>query len=166
MEGLSKKELELISSLEFDKKYFFTAADVDTFVKNKTQRYNVIKHLIKKKRIIKLNKRKYYLIPIKAKTGGWSEDPFLVIDEMMDGKNYFVGGWAAANYWRLTDQIPFQYDVYTTKRQGRVTIFHARIVFHRTTKKRITSSVVEKVAHHSFRLAAQPEMKAWIKLKE
>jgi len=37
MKGLSAKELGLISTLEFEKKYFFTTADIDAFVKNKTQ---------------------------------------------------------------------------------------------------------------------------------
>lgn len=166
MKGLSAKELGLISTLEFEKKYFFTTADIDAFVKNKTQRYNLIKNLVKKKRIVKLNKSKYFLIPIKAKTGGWSEHPLIVIDEMMNGKNYFVGGWAAANYWRLTDQIPFQYDVYTTKRQGQTTLFHARIVFHRTSKKRISQSTVKIIHNHSFRIARLSEMKTWIQLRE
>jgi len=35
MKGLSAKELELISSLEFEKKYFFTTADIDAFVNKK-----------------------------------------------------------------------------------------------------------------------------------
>ncbi len=166
MKGLSAKELELVSSLEFDQKYFFTTVDIDAFAKNKTQRYNLIKNLVKKKRIIKLNKSKYFLIPIKAKTGGWSEHPLIVIDEMMNRKNYFVGGWAAANYWRLTDQIPFQYDVYTTKRQGQITLFHARIIFHRTSKKRIANSTVEAINNHPFRIAPQSEMKTWIQSRE
>ncbi|MBU1973982.1 MAG: hypothetical protein KKH52_01145 [Nanoarchaeota archaeon] len=165
MEGLSKKEIELISSLEFDKKYFFTAKIVDKFAKDKTQRYNIIKHLLKKKRIIKLNRTKYFLIPVKAKTGGWSEHPFIVIDEMMNKKDYVVGGWAAAHYWRLTDQIPFQYDIYTTKRQGQVKLFHVRIVFHRTTKEKVERGVVETVSSHPFRIVSKKEMKKWMKLR-
>lgn len=162
MKSLSKKEMELISDLEFDKKYFFTAPEVDRFAQHKTQRYNIIKHLLKKKRIIKLNKTKYFLIPIRAKTGGWSEHPFVVIDEMMEGKNYVIGGWAAANYWRLTDQIPFQYDVYTTRRQGKVLLFHARMVFHRTTKKKTERAVVERINEHPFRVISKREAEQWI----
>lgn len=165
MKGLSPKEIELISALEFDKKYFFTTEDVDKVARHKTQRYNIIKHLLKKKRIIKLNKTKYFLIPIKAKTGGWSEHPFVVIDEMMEGKDYVIGGWAAANYWRLTDQIPFQYDVYTTRRQGKIILFHARIVFHRATKKKTGRAVIERVNEHLFRIVSKPEAEQWIQLR-
>lgn len=166
MKGLSKKEVELISWLEFEKKYFFTSADVDKFAKNKIQRYNIIKHLVKKKRIIKLNQQKYFLVPIQAKTGGWSEHPMIVIDEMMNGRGYFIGGWAAANYWRLTDQIPFQYDVYTTRRQGKITLFHTRIKFRRTTKKRISKSVTKRIHRHSVRIASKQEMEKWMKQRE
>ena len=67
IKGLSKREVEIIANLEFNKRYFFTSGEIDKFSKNKTQRYNIIKNLIKKKRIIKLNKKKYYLVPIKAK---------------------------------------------------------------------------------------------------
>lgn len=118
MQGLSKKEMEIVANLEFEQKYFFTSKDIDTYTQNKTQRYNIIKNLLQKKRIIKLNRYKYYLIPIKARKGTWSVHPFIIIDEMMDGKKYFIGCWAAANYWQLTDQIPMKYEVYTNRRQG------------------------------------------------
>ena len=72
-----------------------------------------------KERIIKINRQKYYLIPIRARTGKWTDNPHVVADEIFDGKSYFIGGWAAANYWKLTDQIPMQFDIWTTKRQGR-----------------------------------------------
>lgn len=166
MKGISKKEIVLISALEFDKKYFFTSADVDAFAKNKTERYNLIKHLLKKRRIVKLNKHKYFLVPIQAKSGGWSENLYLTVDEIMDGKDYVIGGWAAANYWRLTDQIPFQFDVYTTKRQGKITLFHARIVFHRTTPGKVRRGVVQMLSNHPFRIISKKDMRKWIKSRE
>src|SRR3989344_1746180 len=116
--GLSKKEVEIISWLEFYQKYFFTSKDISSFFKNKNQRYNAIKSLLKKKRIIKLSREKYYLVPIRAKSGSWVENPFIIADEIFNGEKYFVGGFAAANYWKLSEQIPMQIDVYTTKRQG------------------------------------------------
>jgi predicted transcriptional regulator of viral defense system len=162
MEGLSKKEIEIISWLEFNKRYFFTSSDVDRFVKNKTQRYNVVKHLIKKGRIVKLNKSKYYLIPIIAKNGGWSEHPFIIADEICNGKNYFIGGWSAANYWRLTDQIPFITQVYTTRRQGKIKAVNVKITFHRTSKKRLENAVTESIQGHSFRVLSEEESQKWM----
>ena len=164
MEGLSKKEIELVSWLEFYKKYFFTASTVDKFVKTKLQRYNLVKGLVRKKRIVKLNRMKYYLIPIKAKSGAWTEFPAIVADEICDGKDYFIGGWYSANYWRLTEQIPMQVDMYTTRRQGRIKLLNIKIVFHRTTKKRILEDAVEeKIEGHTFRIQNKEASKKWIK---
>ena len=163
MEGLSRKEMKITATLDFDKKYFFTSEDIDTFAKNKTERYNIIKHLLKKKRIIKLNKTKYYLIRLRSKFETWSESPIVAADEMCNGKDYMIGGWAAANYWRLTEQIPMQIDIYTTKRQGKVKVFNMRFVFHRTTTKRLQKeAVIEKIGEHTFLIQNKEVTKKWM----
>ncbi|MBI2559157.1 hypothetical protein HYW20_07595 [Candidatus Woesearchaeota archaeon] len=163
MQGLSKKEIEIVSWLEFNEKYFFTGDDIQKFSKSKTQRYNIIKRLIKKKRIVKLNRRKYYLIPIKAKSGSWSVHPFAISHEACDGKNYFIGGWAAAEYWKLTDQIPMQVDVFTTRRQGKLKVLNAKIFFHRTTKKRVENAVIKDLGGYLFRIEKRQRAKKWLK---
>jgi len=164
MKGISATEIELISQLEFDKRYFFTSADVDKITKNKTQRYNFIKNLLKKKRIIKLNKTKYYLIPIKARSGSWAEEDFILVDEILE-KDYLIGGWAAAHYYHLTDQIPMRTDVYTTRRQGKMDVLSSKLVFHRTTPQRIKKAVVKNMAGHAFRIISKQEAKKWVKLR-
>jgi predicted transcriptional regulator of viral defense system len=166
MEGLSKKEIEIISWLEFYKKYFFTSQDIDRFSRNKTHRYNIIKNLLKKKRIFKLNMTKYYLVPIKAKSGGLAEDSFIIADEVFNGKNYFIGGWAAANYWRLTEQIPMKIEIYSTKRQGIKKLLGTTFIFRRTTKKMTDKAVIEKISEHQFRILSRNEVKKWMKQKK
>lgn len=166
IKGLSEREVSIIAWLEFHQKYYFTAEDIKKFFKNKTQRYNTIKALLKKRRIIKLNRTKYYLVPIKAKSGGWAEDPFILVDEIMDSKDYYIGGWTAANYYRLTDQIPFWIEVYSAKRQGRKKIVNTGIIFKRTTSKRIEKAEVKSQAGHTFRIMNRREMKKWMKLRE
>ena len=161
--GLSKKEIEIISWLEFHEKYFFTGKDIDIFTEDRMQRYNIIKNLSNKKRIFKLNRNKYYLVPIKAKSGRWSENPFIIADETCNGKDYFIGGWAAASYWKLTDQIPMLIDVYTTRRQGKIEVLNTRIAFHRTTKKRLEKAVVRSAQNHSFMILSKREAKKWMK---
>ena len=165
MKGISATEIELISQLEFDKRYFFTSADVDKITKNKTQRYNFIKNLLKKKRIIKLNKTKYYLIPIKARSGSWAEEDFILVDEILE-KDYLIGGWAAAHYYHLTDQIPMRTDVYTTRRQGTYTLLGIRVVFHRTSKEKLKRAVTQRIKNHQFLILNKRKMKQWMKQKE
>lgn len=163
MKGLSKKEIEIISWLEHYNKYFFTSQDIDKFARNKTHRYNIIKNLLKKKRIHKLSRKKYYLVPIKSKSGGAAEPSFIIADEIFNGENYFIGGWAAANYWRLTDQIPMKIEIYSTKRQGEKKLLTATFIFRRTTRKRVEKSVVEKKMGHPFRILSKSEAKKWMK---
>ena len=166
IKGLSSKETTIIAWLESYEKYFFIIEDINHFFKNKMQRYNTIKSLVKKKRIIRLNKEKYYLIPIKARSGGWAEDPFILADEIMNGKDYFIGGFSAANHYHLTDQIPFWIEVYTTKKYGRKKIFNTGFIFRRTTQNKINKAVIRKVNKHPFIIMNKREMKKWMKSRE
>ena len=108
MKGLSKKEVEIIAHLEFEQKYFFTRETIKQFFETPQHISDFIFGLRKKGRIIKINREKYFLIPIKSRSGGWSEHPFIVADEICDWKNYVIAGWAAAKYWKHTQQIPAQ----------------------------------------------------------
>lgn len=163
--GLSRKEVEIVSWLEFYGKYFFRASEIGLFFKNNGQRYNVVKGLLKKKRIVKLGRNKYYLVPIKAKSGSWVENPFIIADEIFGGNGYFVGGYAAAYFWKLSEQVPAQIDVFTTKRQGKKEILNMRFVFHRTTKKNLEKSVFAKIENHVFRVLEKKEAKKWMRSK-
>src|SRR3989344_1977603 len=131
IKGLSSREVKIIAWLEFYQKYFFTSKEIENFFSNKTTLYKGIKKLLQKKRIIKINQNKYYLVPMKAKSGIWTEHPFVVIDEMFNSRDYYIGGWTSANYWHVTDQIPSWIDVFTTKKQGRKEILNIKIIFHR-----------------------------------
>ncbi|VVB60274.1 Uncharacterised protein [uncultured archaeon] len=150
MEGISKKELGAISLLELKEKFFFTKEDVKQFFKNESE-MNVYIHRLKKKgRVIRLNKTKYYLIPVRAFKGHWSEHPFIVIDEIFNGRDYYISGIAAAHYWGLTEQIPTQIEVRTTKKQGTMKVFSFKIIFKRTRSLNAKDFVKRKIKGHSF----------------
>ncbi|MFT4304248.1 MAG: type IV toxin-antitoxin system AbiEi family antitoxin domain-containing protein [Candidatus Woesearchaeota archaeon] len=166
IKGLSKIEIEIISSIEFSESYFFTIDQIEKYFTNENQRYNIIKRLMKKGRIIKLNNQKYYLIPIKAKKGFWSEHNFIIIDEIMDSKDYYIGGWSAAYYWKLTDQLPMRDDVYSTKKYGKKKIMNKNIIFHRIRKEALVKAVKRKIAKHSFYILSKKETKKWMESKK
>ncbi|MBI2672335.1 hypothetical protein HYX16_05355, partial [Candidatus Woesearchaeota archaeon] len=90
IKGLSKIEVKIIAWLEFYQRYFFTIKDIEPFFEDNFQRYNTIKSLVKKKRIIKLNKNKYYLVPIKAKSGAWIPHEFVIVDEICNSGEYYI----------------------------------------------------------------------------
>jgi predicted transcriptional regulator of viral defense system len=159
--GISEKELSFISKFELKGKYFFTRDDIrDKFTTDNEM--NVYLHRMKKKgRIIKLNKDKYYLIPVKAVNSKWSEHPFIIIDEIMNGKDYCIIGKAAAHYWKLIDQIPYEYEVYNTKKHELVNIFNSRIDFRKRRKKNIPTPEEKKIYDHKFLIASKTEAKKW-----
>ena len=163
MKGLSEKEMEIVSYLEFEKKYFFTRKDINSFLPSYNQMRHTIHKLIQKRRVMSLNRNKYYLVPIKAKSGKWTEDSFILIDEIMDGEDYYVGGWACANYWKLTEQVPMKIEVFTTKRQGLKKYLTTTIIFKRTTKERIKLAVTQEINGHNFKIMNKEESKEWIK---
>ncbi|MEI7962099.1 MAG: DUF6088 family protein [archaeon] len=166
IKGLSNQEIKIASELEFNGNYYFTRKDIAHLFENEKQLTNTLYWLKKKERIIKLNRSKYYFVPIKARMGKWIDEIPIAIDEILDGQNYFIGGWFAANYWRITDQIPMQADVYTTRRQGKIKIFNMRIVFHRTSKKNLKKATIQKIQQHNFFILDKKEASKWMKLRE
>lgn len=166
MKGLSKKEIEMVSDLEFRKKYYFTTEDIKKHFDNQKQIANTIYWLRKKGRVVNLNKEKYFLVPIKATSGKWTDHPFIIVDEIMDGKGYYIGGWSAANYWQLTEQVPMRIDVYTTKKPRKMNVLSTRIVFHKARKKAVDEAVTEMTGEHSFRIKGREKAKKWMKSRE
>ena len=166
MKGISAKEMKVIAELEFYQKYYFTKKDIKHHFDNSNRIKDFVYRLKKKGRIVRLNRSKYYLVPVKAKSGKWSDNLFITADEICDGKSYFIGGWTAAHYWHLTDQVPMRIDVYTTRRQGRMRILNINFAFHRTSKKMAAKATTQKIGNRTFRIAPKEVIKEWMKSKQ
>ncbi len=159
---ISKKEIEFISNLEFDRKYFFTRNDIRKYFTS-DQELGVYLHRLRKKgRIEKINRSKYFLIPIRALKGNWTEHPFVIADEIFDGKDYFIAGKSAAHYWHLIDQIPFVIEVFTPNRQGTRKILGVDFKFIRIPRSKKVKTVVKEINNHKFVIATKEESKKWI----
>lgn len=159
MKGLSGKEIEIVSYLELEGRRFFTRRDIEKFFRNKNEMSVYIHKLKQKGRIVKINKEKYYLVPIQAYRGKWSEHPFILIDEMFNGKNYCIGGKSAAHYWGLIEQIPTEIDIYTKTRQGKRKIFGFTVNFRRVRK--LPKWVKRKTKGHDFIIAIKEDSIKW-----
>lgn len=157
--GLSDKEIKVVAYLELEGKRFFSRRDIRQFFKSENNLNFYIYKMKRKGRIERLNKEKYYLIPIQAYRG-WSEHPFVVADEIFSAKDYYIGGKAAANYWGLIDQLPTVIDVFSTKKQGRKNILGSNFKFRRVRK--LIKVVKRKIKDHNFWIASKEESKKWI----
>jgi predicted transcriptional regulator of viral defense system len=159
LRGISGKELEAISFLELEGKRFFSRADVKRFFGSPGEMAVYIHRLARKGRVVKISRDRYYLVPIQAYQGKWSEHPYIVIDEMFGGKGYAIGGKSAANYWGFVEQIPSAIDVFSQTRQGRKEMFGFTIRFRRV--RNIPRSTTGKVKGHQFIIAAKGVSKKW-----
>ncbi|MEM3374014.1 MAG: hypothetical protein QXE31_02215 [Candidatus Woesearchaeota archaeon] len=159
---LSEKELKFISFLELKNQYFFNREDIKNFF-NSSNEMNVYIHRLKKKgRLIKLNKSKYYLIPIKAIENKWSEHPFILIDEIMNGKDYCIVGKAALYYWKLIEQIPYEYEIYNTRIHKELFIFNTKLKFIKRRKKNLPDYVIKKINNHPFKIIRKEMAEKWL----
>ncbi|MCX6815213.1 MAG: hypothetical protein NTY20_06205 [Candidatus Aenigmarchaeota archaeon] len=161
MKGISGKEIEVISYLEMSDKFFFTREDIKRFFKDRHEMKAFVHRLKEKGRIIRLNRDKYYLIPVRAFRGHWSEHPFIIIDEVMSGRDYYIGGKAAANYWGFTEQLPTQIEVYSTRKQGTKRIFGFTINFRRARVLKENDFVQQKTKGHDFLIASKGKARKW-----
>lgn len=165
IKSLSEQEVRVIADLEFHEKRFFTRENIKHHFDSISKISYIIHRLKTKKRIVKLNRNKYYLIPIQSRTGRWSEEAFIIADEMMNGKEYYIGGWASAYYWKLTDQIPMKIEIFTNKRGGFAKILTETFIFKKTTQKRINNAVTKKIKMHEFKILNKKDTIKWLQSK-
>ena len=158
MKGLSGREMAVVSSLELEGKRFFSKSDIRRFFCSAGEMAVYIHRLRRKGRIERVNKDRYYLIPLQA-YHGWVEHPFVVADEIFGGKAYYIGGKAAAHYWRLTDQVPAIIDVFSHTRQGTKKILGTVFTFRRIRKMRV--AVRREINGHHFLIATRKESNIW-----
>ena len=162
MTKLSDRAITVISDLEFQQKYYFKKSDIRKHFTGDKQLYDFIYNQRKNGRIIKLNKDKYFLVPIKARYRKWTDHPLVVADEIMNGKDYYVGGWYAAYYLKMTDQIPMQVDIYSPNKYGKQRIMNKRYVFHRIRKEALQKGIKQNVQGHQVIILKKSEAKAWL----
>jgi len=162
MTNLSDKAITIISDLEFKEKYYFRKDDIRKHFDSNKQLYDFIYNQRKNNRVIKLNKDKYFLVPIKARYRTWTDHPLIVADEIMNGKEYYIGGWYASKYWKLTEQVPMQIDIYSPNKYGKMKIMNKRYVFHRIRPEALKKGVKKKIEEHQFIILKKSEAEKWI----
>ncbi|MBU4311112.1 MAG: hypothetical protein KJ706_00120 [Candidatus Omnitrophica bacterium] len=104
--GLSKDEIYLISRVEFEKQKLITTAFVQKVFEDKNKAARILVYLKRKGRILRIERGKYLLVPLKAPNQRWMPNEFLVASLWMGDTPYYIGYSSAYNYWGLTDQVP------------------------------------------------------------
>ena len=124
--GLSKDEIYLISRLEFEKERLITTHFARKLFPNSNKASKVISSLLRKRRIICLEKGKYLPIPLKAPNQQWFPNEFVVADLWMGEIPYYIGYFTMYNYWGFTEQVPQTVFVLNTKKSCKKVIGNVR----------------------------------------
>ena len=124
--GLSKDELYLISRAEFEKQSLITTSFAQKLFSDTNKASKVIASLTRKGRMIRLEKGKYLVVPLKAPNQQWMPNEFVVAGLWMGTIPYYIGYFTAYNYWGFTEQIPQTVFVLNTKKSYKKTIGNVR----------------------------------------
>jgi predicted transcriptional regulator of viral defense system len=104
VEGLGRKEAKLIASLREDGKRVFRTADANKILDSSTNAVNILlSKLVKKKKILRIERGKYLIIPPEAwKTGEYLEEGIILASTLIEP--YYLSYWTALNYYGYTEQ--------------------------------------------------------------
>lgn len=114
-------EAKLIFTLEQQNTTHFTVDDARRVLDTTDEiLWKTLHKLSEKKRIQRIKKGHYLLIPAKAGyETKWREEVTKFIDDIIE--NYYIGYWTALNLWHMTEQIPLTVFIATTKRRKQIT---------------------------------------------
>ena len=117
--NLSKEEVYLISRAEYEKQKLITTAYVRGLYVGRNKASKIIASLLKKKRLIRIEKGKYLIVPIKAPNQQWTPNEFVAAALWMGSTPYYIGYFTMYNYWGFTEQVPQTVYVLNTKKFSR-----------------------------------------------
>ena len=137
VKNFGEMELRLIFALEQRKDQVFSTADAKRILgSSDASVWNVLKRLMKKKRVIRLQRGTYLFAPLRSGEDGlWSEDAFRVVPSLVNGSDYYIGFVSAMNYWGMTEQLPIVVYVALERQKRSLEAVQARFVFIK--KKRL-----------------------------
>ena len=137
-------------TLEEKDQSVFTTDDAKKILKTTDSSvWGILNGLAYKKRIQKIERGRYLLIPAKAGTDGyWAEDSWIIVPHLID--TYYVGFWTAMNFWDMTEQIPHTVFVATTKRKRNLEFGGQRFEFVTLSSKKFFGFTEEKADEGKF----------------
>lgn len=102
---LSAPEIELLTQLEFEGKEIYTRKEIISFCKDKQNAAYLIKKLLEKKRLRKIIKNIYLLVPMKASQGRWMANEYLISKALAREASYYIGYSTVFNSYGFIDQV-------------------------------------------------------------
>lgn len=104
MAGIGTKEAELIASLSDKRIRVFSIAEAAEIMGiSRTSASDLALRLLKKKKLIRIEKAKYLIVPPEAwKTGEYTEEGIILASQIV--KPYYISYWTALSFYGWTEQ--------------------------------------------------------------
>jgi len=129
-------ETKLLLSLEQKNLPVFTTGDAKEILgTGDSSVWHVLHRLAGKRRIRRIERSRYLLVPAAAGPELlWAEPMGVMVSRLVEP--YYVGFWTAMNLWGMTDQIPYTVLVATTKRKRNFEYGGQRFEFVRLAQRK------------------------------
>jgi predicted transcriptional regulator of viral defense system len=152
---LGPKENMLLFTLEAKNVSVFKIDDAQKILQTSNSSVkHILMDLTRKKRLQRIEKGTYLLVPARAGIEGhWAEEPWVIVPRLIDV--YYVAFSTAMSYWRMTEQIPYIVFVATTKRKRNLEFGHQKFQFVKLSKKRFFGFVEEKRGDTTFNISSK-----------
>jgi len=136
MTGISPKEAEVIATISENGLSVFTLADaVRLLDNNKRSVLRLVSSLIKKRKLQRIEKAKYLLIPPMAwKRGEFSEQGTVIATQLVEP--YYLSYWTALNLYGWTEQPARTIFIATTKQKASLKVQGMTFKFVKLRPKR------------------------------
>jgi predicted transcriptional regulator of viral defense system len=121
-QSLRKEELYLISRAEYEKRKLITTDFSKKLFPQPKIAAAVLDSLYRKGRLIRLQRGKYLLVPIKAPNQQWMPNEYVVASLWMGETPYYIGYFTMYHYWGFSDQIPQTVYILNTRQNAETRI--------------------------------------------
>lgn len=155
--SLGSNEAKLLLTLAEKGISVFTAEDAKEILQTTdSSAKHILMNLVRKRRLQRIERGKYLLIPEAAGVERyWAEEPWVIVPYLAD--EYYVGFWTAMNYWDMTEQIPYTVFVATKKQKKKSSLKfgNQKFQFITLSDKKFFGFVEEKTNKTKFNISTK-----------
>lgn len=152
---IGKSEAELIARLSSTGKRVFDVQEASELVgADPGSVSDMVVRLTKKKKLVRLEKGRYILLPPSAwESGRYSEDAILVASQLVNP--YYISYWSALSFYGWTEQPSRTIFIATTKRKSAISAAGMRFQFVLLKEHRFFGAVSHWVENQKIQVASQ-----------
>ena len=136
MAGIGPKEAELIANLSDKRIRVFSVAEAADLMKiSRSIASDLVLRLLKKKKLIRIEKAKYLIVPPEAwKTGEYTEEGIIIASQLLTP--YYISYWTALSFYGWTEQPSRTIFIATTKQKQTIEMQGTNFRFVRLSSER------------------------------